>query len=124
MCTGRLSTTPKTGFFTGAMTNVHVQMLAAMLGFSAGSIPFIYLGCPNFKGKSKGSHFLSVTDRIKAKLATWKGTTLFIVGHIQFVKSIIHGMLVYSFYVSWKIMCCAWAAGDLDIKPTCMINDS
>ena len=70
-----------------------------MLGFSAGVIPFNYLRCPIFKGKPKAPYFLSITDRIKAKLTTWKGTTLAIMGHIQLVKSVIRGMLVYSFHV-------------------------
>lgn len=35
----------------------------------------------------------------KQKLATWKGTSLSIMGRVQLVKSIIHGMLVYSFHV-------------------------
>jgi hypothetical protein len=26
--------------------------------------------------------------------------------------------------VSWKVMCRSWAAGGLDIKPTCLINES
>ena len=44
-------------------------------------------------------HFRMVTDKIKNKLATWKGSTLSIMGRVQLVKSIIHGMLVYSFHV-------------------------
>jgi len=40
-----------------------------------------------------------ITDRIKTKLSTWKGTSLSIMGRVQLVKSIIHGMLVYSFHV-------------------------
>jgi len=40
-----------------------------------------------------------ITDKIRNKLATWKGTNLSIMGRLQLVKSIIHGMLVYSFHV-------------------------
>ena len=81
------------------MTGARVHMLVGMLGFSAGSIPFHYLGCPIFKGKSKVAYFQSISDRIKSMLSTWKGTFLSIMGRIQLVKSIIHGMLVYSFHV-------------------------
>ena len=100
---GQLVNHTKSRFFTGAMTNARVQMLAAMLGFCAGSIPFIYLGCPIFKGKPKASHFISITDRIRAKLATWEGATLSIMRRIQLVKSTIHGMLVYSFNVYMRL---------------------
>jgi len=129
---GQLVNHPKSRFFTGAMTNACVQMLAAMLGFCAGSIPFIYLGCPIFKGKPKASHFISITDKIKAKLATWKGVTLSIMGRIQLVKSIIHGMLVYSFNVyMWprRLLCSldSWIknfiwSGDIHSRKICTVS--
>jgi hypothetical protein len=40
-----------------------------------------------------------ITDKIRNKLAIRKGTILSIMGRVQLVKSIIHGMLVYSFHV-------------------------
>jgi len=81
------------------MSVVREQMLRDMLGFSVGTIPFTYLGCPVFKGKPKSVYFLANSDKIKMKLATWKGSLLSIMGRVQLVKSIIHGMLVYSFHV-------------------------
>lgn len=86
-------------FFTGAMTGSRVQMISSFLVFTVGSLPFTYLGCPIFRGKPKVSHFQIITDRIKSMLSTWKGTSLSIMGRVQLVKSIIHGMLVYSFHV-------------------------
>jgi len=74
-------------------------MIANMLAFSVGSVPFMYLGCPIFQGKPKVTHFRMITDKIRNKLATWKGTILSIMGRVQLVKSIIHGMLVFSFHV-------------------------
>jgi len=74
-------------------------MISSLLGFTVGALPFTYLGCPIFRGKSKVSHFQVITDRIKTKLSTWKGIILSIMGRVQLVKSIIHGMLVYSFHV-------------------------
>jgi len=81
------------------MTTSRSQMIAGMLRFSAGNIPFTYLGCPIFKGKLKGIYFQSFVDRIKVKFTTWKCTLLSIMGRVQLVKSIIHGMLVYSFHI-------------------------
>jgi len=43
----------KSRFYSGDMTTSCSQMIAGMLGFSAGTIPFTYLGCPIFKGKPK-----------------------------------------------------------------------
>jgi len=81
------------------MTAARVQMISALLGFIVGTVPFIYLGCPIFQGNSKVAHFQMIADRIKTKLATWKGSLLSVMGRVQLVKSIIHGMFVYSFHV-------------------------
>jgi len=89
----------KSKMFTGAMTAARRNMLAQMLGFSVGTLPFNYLGCPIFQGKPKCIHFQPIVDRIKVKLATWKGVLLSIMGRVQLVKSIVHGMLVYSFHI-------------------------
>jgi len=75
------------------------NMLAQLSSFSVGTLPFQYLGCPIFQGKPKCIHFQPIVDRIKVKLATWKGVLLSIMGRVQLVKSIVHGMLVYSFHI-------------------------
>jgi len=51
-------------------------MLGSLLGFTTGTIPFLYLGCQIFKGKLKAVYFQSITDKVKSKLSTWKGTVL------------------------------------------------
>jgi hypothetical protein len=89
----------KSRFFTGAMTGSRAQMIFSLLGFNVGTLPFTYLGCPIFRGKPKVSHFQIITNMIKTKLSTWKGTSLSIMGRVQLVKSITHRMLVYSFHV-------------------------
>jgi len=96
---GQIINNSKSRFYAGAMTTSRSQMIAGMLGFSAGTIPFSYLGCPIFKGKPKGIFFQPIVDRIKVKFVTWKGTLLSIMGRVQLVESIIHGMLVYSFHI-------------------------
>ena len=94
----------KSKLITGAMTGTRRNMLAQLSGFAVGTIPFHYLGCPIFQGKPKRIHFQSIVDRIKVKLATWKGVMLTIMGRVQLVKSIVHGMLVYSFHIyRWPI---------------------
>jgi len=96
---GQIMNNAKSRFFTGVMSGTRINMLATMLGFSMGTIPFQYLGCPIFLGKPKVIHFRMITDIIKNKLATLKRRILSIMGRVQLIKSIIHGMLVYSFHV-------------------------
>ena len=87
---GQLVNFDKSKLFTGAMTIARKNMLAQLSGFTLGTTPFHYLGCPIFQGKPKCIHFQQTVDRIKVKLATWKGILLFIVGRIQLVKSIVN----------------------------------
>ncbi|KAF1862973.1 hypothetical protein Lal_00018817 [Lupinus albus] len=84
--------------------------LTGILGFSAGSSPFNYLGVPLFRGKPKRLHLQPIADRILAKLATWKGLVLSIMGRVELVKSVVHSMLAYSFHIYlW-----GWLAGILN----------
>lgn len=96
---GQIVNNSKSRFFTGSMYVTRITMIANMLGFIVGTVPFLYLGYPIFQGKLKVIHFRMITDKIRNKLATWRGTILSIMSSVQLVKSIIHGMLVYSFHV-------------------------
>ncbi|XP_039690616.1 uncharacterized protein [Medicago truncatula] len=129
---GQIINNAKSHFFTGAMNGSRTHMIATMLGFSLGAVPFQYLGCPIFQGKPKVTHFRIITDRIKSKLATWKGRILSIMGRVQLVKSVIYGMLLYSFHVylwpkrllrlldSW-IKKFIWS-GDVLMKKVCTVS--
>lgn len=83
---GQRINTVKSHFFTGNMLVNWKNMIAALLGFSVGSVPFLYLGCPIFQGKPKVIHFRMVTDKIKNKLATSKGSTLSIMGKVSWLN--------------------------------------
>jgi hypothetical protein len=96
---GQVINKQKSKFYTGAISNARYVVISNLLGFSPGSVPFTYLGCPIFTGRPKVIHFQSIADKIKLKLSSWKGSLLSIMGRVQLVKSIIHGMLVYSFHV-------------------------
>lgn len=99
---GQILSTSKCKFYTGSVSNSRIASIRECLGFSSGSLPFSYLGVPLFKGKPKRIHLLPIVDRIKNKLASWKGSLSSIMGRVQLVQSIIQGMLIYSFSVySW-----------------------
>lgn len=78
------------------MSQRRVAKISSFLGFSAGSLPFSYLGVPLFKGKPKSVHLQPIVDRIKGKLSSWKGTLLSIMGRVQ--------LLAYSFHIfMWPV---------------------
>lgn len=87
----------KCRFNVGAMSIQRKLQISRILGFSSGHFPFNYLGVPLFQGKPKTIYLQQNVDRIKSKLASWKGYLLSITGRVQLVKSIIHGMLAYSY---------------------------
>lgn len=67
----------KSKFFTGSIPSWRVNVIADILGFSAGMLPFIYLGVPIFKKKPRKSFLMPIADKVKAKLASWKGALSF-----------------------------------------------
>lgn len=57
---------------------------------------------PLFKGKPRRVHLQPIADKIKNKLAGWKGSMLSIMGRVRLVRAIIFGMISYNFHVySW-----------------------
>lgn len=94
----------KCRFFAGCMSITRISALKDFLGFRCGSLPFTYLGVPIFLGKLRRVYLQPIADRIKSKLSSWKGSTLTVMGRVQLVKSMIQGILVYSFHVyMWPI---------------------
>ncbi|PNY04508.1 ribonuclease H [Trifolium pratense] len=63
----------KSKYYGGTISSVRLSVIANLLGFSAGQIPFTYLGCPIFQGKPRAIYFQAIVDRIKVKLASCKG---------------------------------------------------
>ncbi|CAL0324041.1 unnamed protein product [Lupinus luteus] len=91
-------------FYTSSSSHRTIANLISWLGFSAGQLPFTYLGVPLFRGKPRKIHLQPIADKIISKLKTWKGSYFSIMGRVQLVKSIIHSMMIYSFHVySWPI---------------------
>lgn len=96
---GQHSSLRKCRFFVGSIAARRLAEIKEVLGFQQGHIPFKYLGVPIFKGKPKVAYLQSIENRIKAKLAAWKGSLLSIMGRLQLINSVINSMLLYSFKV-------------------------
>lgn len=94
----------KSKVYSGGIPHNRLQNIIDIVGFGIGHLPFMYLGVPLFRGKPRKVFLQPIADKIKAKLATWKGLLLSIMGRVQLVKSVIHSMLIYSFHVySWPV---------------------
>ncbi|XP_058775611.1 uncharacterized protein LOC131649884 [Vicia villosa] len=94
----------KSSLFPSCISNSKIQNILNKTGFSKGSLPFMYLGVPLFKGKPKTIHLRPIADRILAKMAGWKGSTLSMAGRVCLVKSIIEGMLNHTIAIyDWPV---------------------
>jgi hypothetical protein len=86
---GQLINPQKSTLFAGSMTASRLNSIANSLGFSIGTLPFLYLGVPIFKGKPKALYFQPLVDKIKSKLSSWKTSLLSYAGRCQLIKSVI-----------------------------------
>ncbi|GAU50362.1 hypothetical protein TSUD_409350 [Trifolium subterraneum] len=88
-------------FFSWIDEILHSARLSVLVN-GVGSIPFNHLGCPIIVGKPKVIHFKAIADRIKVKLASWKGALLSIMGLVQLVlRAIIHGNNIDFWLDNW-----------------------
>ncbi|XP_062013933.1 uncharacterized protein LOC133730332 [Rosa rugosa] len=95
--------------FLGKYASRRRFIIRKFLGVKQGSLPFTYLGVPIFQGRPKKLYFQAIADRVRCKLASWKGSLLSQAGRIQLIQSVIQGILVYSFQIyEW---------------PTCLLRD-
>ncbi|GAU26607.1 hypothetical protein TSUD_102140 [Trifolium subterraneum] len=69
---------------------VRLNIISNRLVFGIGSLPFLYLGVPIFRGKPKSRHLSPIADKVKLKLSAWKASLLSIAGRVQLVKSVIY----------------------------------
>jgi len=99
---GQVISLTKSFIYGGGITNAIMNLIVNLLGFSIGSLPFIYLGAPIFKGKPKRVYFQPIADKVKLKLVNWKFSLLSIAGRVQLIKSVVESMLIHTMSIySW-----------------------
>ena len=94
---GQYINNSKSSFFTMDNSARFFTKIQRILSCSHGCLPLNYLGLPIFVAAPK-SHFLQpLADKVKLKLASWKGKYVSMMGQIQLVNTVITGILVHSF---------------------------
>ena len=83
---------------------------------SKGFLSFTYLGVPLFKNRPKKEFLLPIIDRIKSKLASWKGKALSMAGRLTLIKSVISGSFTHAFF-SYK-----WTKNIISYLNACIRN--
>ncbi|XP_042497584.1 uncharacterized protein LOC122076339 [Macadamia integrifolia] len=91
----------KSKIFFGKIAPHRSRFISDFLGIAATDLPTKYLGVEIFKGRVKNSHLLPLLDKIKGRLAGWKGKILSMARRIELVKSVISGIPIHNFSVYW-----------------------
>jgi len=87
----------KSSFFTMDNFARFVTKIQRILSCSHDCLSFTNLGVPIFVGALKCRFLQSLANKVKLKLASWKGKSLSMMGRIQLVNTMITRFLAYSF---------------------------
>ncbi|KAJ4715617.1 Ribonuclease H [Melia azedarach] len=99
LASGQCINKDKSLFFLGKSANHRRRQIQSILGFAEGSIPFVYLGVPIFKGCPRRQHLQALTDRVTSTFSCWSGKLLSMAGRIELVRTVIQSLLMHSFKV-------------------------
>ncbi|XP_019241256.1 PREDICTED: uncharacterized protein LOC109221250 [Nicotiana attenuata] len=72
----------------GDMTNA----VASITGFTKGTFPFTYLGCPIFYTRRRKKYYNDLIQKVKEKLHSWKGKLLSYGGKATLISSVLQSM--------------------------------
>ena len=101
---GQYVNNSKSSFYTMDNCTRFVTKIQRILSCSHGCLPFTYLGVPIFVGVPKCRFLQPLADKVKLKLASWKGKSLSMMGQIQLVNLMITRFLAYNFNMyKWPV---------------------
>jgi len=73
LASGQWINNSKSHFFIVDASPSFLYKIKHVLGCSKGNIPFNYLGVPIFVGSLKARFLQPLADKVRSKLASWKG---------------------------------------------------
>ncbi|XP_042487213.1 uncharacterized protein LOC122067427 [Macadamia integrifolia] len=91
----------KSKLFLGKIAPARKQTIANTLGIQICTFPTLYLGVEIFKGRVKKEALLAMMDKVKGRLAGWKGKLLSLAGRTELVRLVIAGIPNHSFAIYW-----------------------
>ncbi|XP_042489436.1 uncharacterized protein LOC122069484 [Macadamia integrifolia] len=87
--------------FIFSNASIRKQAIAEELGISICNFPTRYLGVEIFKGRVNKESLIPILDKVKGRLAGWKGKILSMAGRVELVRSVILGMMNHSSAEAW-----------------------
>jgi len=89
--------TSKSNFFTVNASPNFLSKIKDVLGCSRGNIYFNYLGVPTFVGSAKARLLQPLADKVRSKLASWKGKSLSLMRRLELINSVIYVLYLTTF---------------------------
>ncbi|KAL3629954.1 hypothetical protein CASFOL_026266 [Castilleja foliolosa] len=78
------------------ISNISKGQIISILQCKEAHTPFIYLGAPIFKGRSKLAYFEPIYQKIKQKLEGWKCKYLSFAGKVSLIRSVLCSIPVHT----------------------------
>nr|XP_009610783.1 uncharacterized protein LOC104104414 [Nicotiana tomentosiformis] len=90
---GQLINKEKCSFYVHSNTAATlINTVTDITGISKGEFPFTYLGCPIFYTRRRKEYYNELTQKVKAKLHSWKGKLLSYGGKATLISSVLQSM--------------------------------
>ena len=90
---GQLVNVSKSSFMVGPSASLEtIRRIQTSTRFSRGHLPFDYLGCPIFLGRTRINYFDGLLGKLRKKLAGWKLQLLSVGGRMQLVCHVLLSM--------------------------------
>jgi len=89
----------KSNFYTTTYFAGFNRKNLKILNCNQGSLPLNYLAVPILFSIPKARFLQPLVDKVKLKLASWKGKSLSMMERIQLVNIVVNGVLSYIFNI-------------------------
>ncbi|KAJ6808104.1 uncharacterized protein M6B38_168475 [Iris pallida] len=87
----------KSAFYTATpLGEDRARTISTLFGFSTGTLPFSYLGCPLTCGRRNEGMFSYLLDKIRSKLTSWQNKILSLGGKLVLIKNILLSIPMYT----------------------------
>ncbi|XP_060177821.1 uncharacterized protein LOC132607756 [Lycium barbarum] len=93
---GQLINKGKRSFYMySKVTKNLVQQVETITGFSRGSFPFVYLGCPITHARKRKADYNDLLKKVRDKLHAWKGKLLSPGGKAMLINSVLQSIPIH-----------------------------
>ncbi|GFS32294.1 hypothetical protein Acr_00g0021820 [Actinidia rufa] len=98
-CSGLSINLSKSSFHAAGVSDIDLDIIKGITGFTQGSFPFRYLGIPVAASRQTFSQYSLLIDRISDSINAWVGATLSYAGRTELIKAVLQGVECFWFSI-------------------------